>query len=117
MIVSASSWFRFSTLSLAGVLRQRDRQLDEVAERLDLVGLLRAFADRGRDSLDVAAAHVTNREDAGPARFEQIRRSGQRPFRVRELVGRQIRAGLHEASVVEDDAAIQPAGVRNGARS
>ena len=65
----------------------------------------RAFADRGRDALDVAAAHVADREDAGPARFEQIRRPRQRPSRPRQILGREVRAGLDEAFVVERDAA------------
>ena len=34
----------------------------------------RAFANRGRDPLDRAAAHVSNRTDPRPARLQQIRR-------------------------------------------
>ena len=36
----------------------------------------RSFADGRRDALDVAAAHVADREDAGQAGLEQIRRRG-----------------------------------------
>jgi hypothetical protein len=68
----------------------------------------RSFADCGRHSLDVAAAHVANRKDAGAARFEQIWRPCQRPLRVREIVRQEIRACFHEALFVKDDAAVQP---------
>src|ERR1700752_801728 len=44
-----------------------------------------------------------------------MRRSSQRPLRAHELVGREIRAGFHEALLVEDDTAIQPPGVWNRA--
>src|SRR4051812_30236503 len=73
----------------------------------------RAFADRGRDSLDVAAANVSSGKDAWTAGFEQIRWSRERPLRIREIVGREIRARFHEAFVVQPDAPVQPAGVGN----
>ena len=47
----------------------------------------RAFADGRRDALDVAAPHVSDGEDAGPAGFEQVRMSCQRPARFAELLG------------------------------
>ena len=47
----------------------------------------RSFADRGRDTFDVAAAYVSDGEDAGTARFEEERWSCQRPFRAREFLG------------------------------
>ena len=40
---------------------------------VDEVDRDRPFADRGRDALDRLVPHVTRREDAGDARFEQIR--------------------------------------------
>ena len=46
----------------------------------------RSFADGRRDPLDVTAAHVSNRKDAGTAGFKQMRRSRQRPFRLYEIV-------------------------------
>jgi hypothetical protein len=33
----------------------------------------RSFADGGRDTLNIAAAHVAGREDSGAIRFQQIR--------------------------------------------
>ena len=46
----------------------------------------RPFANGGCDSLDVAAAHVSNGKDTWPARFEQVRPSCQRPVRLVELL-------------------------------
>ena len=46
----------------------------------------RPFTDRRCDSFDVAAAHVANGKDPGPARFEQVRPSCQRPVRLVELL-------------------------------
>ena len=56
----------------------------------------RSLADRGCDTFDVAAAHVSNREYARPAGFEQMRRSFERPLCICEIVGRQVRSGFHK---------------------
>ena len=40
----------------------------------------RTFADRGCDTLDIARAHVADREHAGQARLEQVRSAGERPL-------------------------------------
>src|SRR4029077_12760207 len=61
----------------------------------------RSFADSGCDALDVAAAHVADREDAGTARFEEIRRPRQRPRGCRQLFRRQVWTGLDEPARVE----------------
>jgi len=60
----------------------------------------RSFADGGRNTLEVAAAHVADRKDAGPARFEQMRRPWERPLRAREIVGREIQPRTIRVSVV-----------------
>src|SRR5262245_12504836 len=75
----------------------------------------RSLAHGRRDALDIAAAHVSNREDTWTTRFEQIGRPGQRPLRGRQLVWRQVRTGFDEALVVEYEAAGEPARIRIGA--
>ena len=45
----------------------------------------RAFTDGGRHTFDVAAADVTDREDAGTARFEEVWRTRERPVRGLEI--------------------------------
>ena len=45
----------------------------------------RSFADGGRHPLDVAAAHVANREDSGTIRFQQIGRPRQWPSACRQV--------------------------------
>jgi hypothetical protein len=67
----------------------------------------RSFTDRRRDSLDVAAAHVSNRKNAGAAGFEQIRRSCCGHFAFASSSD-EIRPRFHEALLVEDDAPIEP---------
>src|SRR5438552_1353070 len=76
----------------------------------------RSFADSRGDSLDAARADVADGEDAGPARFEQQRRARERPAGGHEIVVRQIRTGLDETALVERETAIEPTGVRRGAR-
>ena len=76
----------------------------------------RPFADGRRHSLDVAAPRIADREDAGSICLEQMRRTRVRPFRSRELLGREVRAGLHKSFVIEGNSSIEPArvGVRPG---
>src|SRR5689334_9426911 len=71
----------------------------------------RPFADGRRDALDVAAAHVANREDSGAIRLEQVRGTGEWPFPGPQLLGREIRAGFHESLVVESNTPVEPARV------
>src|SRR5450432_3233304 len=69
---------------------------------------LRPLADRAADPLDRAGAHVAHREDAGHGGFELRARTAEIELR--------LRAGDHEASTVERDAAaIEPAGGGIGA--
>src|SRR3954453_3916154 len=75
----------------------------------------RALTDRRGDPLDIAATHIADRENPRAAGFEEIRRPGERPTGSGQNVGAEIRAGLDEAFLVERDAAIQPARVRNRA--
>src|SRR3954470_4816585 len=99
----AGSCFSWSVLLLAQhLVYERDRN--------------RTFAYRGRHPLDIAAADVAHRKDAWPARFEQIRSACEWPFRTREFLEREFLARLHEALLVENDAAVHPRRVRNGAR-
>ena len=76
----------------------------------------RAFADGGRHALDVAAAHVADREDAGMIRFQQIRRPRQRPSGCRKVLGRQVRTRFDESAPIKCDAAVEPGRIRHGAR-
>src|SRR5882672_8194359 len=69
----------------------------------------RALAHRRGDALGAAAAHVAHCEDAGPAGFEEMRRTRVRPLRRREVLGMQVRSRQHEALVVKRKAALQPA--------
>src|ERR1700758_151159 len=68
----------------------------------------RAFADRGGHAFDVAAANISDGEDRGEARLEQKWRARQPPARALEILARQVRSGLDETVVVEDQAAVQP---------
>ena len=68
----------------------------------------RALAHRRRDALDIAAAHVADREHSGQTGFEKMRRPGERPTRGGQIVLRQIRPGLDESFGVERDAALEP---------
>src|SRR5215475_3665917 len=53
-----------------------------------------ALADGGGDALDGPVAHVTGREDAGQAGFEEQRRARQRPSGGRPR-GAQVTPGQH----------------------
>src|SRR2546427_11981946 len=76
----------------------------------------RPLADGRGLSLDVAAPRIADREDAGSICLEQMRRTSVRPFRSRELLGREVRAGLHKSLVIKGNTSIEPArvGVRPG---
>ena len=76
----------------------------------------RAFADGRGDALDVAGPHVTDREHAGQAGLEQERRRVSGQPRVRQLLGREIGAGLDESLRVQGHAAVEPPRVRHRAR-
>src|SRR4051794_29249699 len=71
----------------------------------------RAFSDCGRDALDVAAAHVSDGEDAGTARLEKVWRAPDRPLRGRKLLGREIGTGLDKAFVIDRNTPCEPASV------
>ena len=71
----------------------------------------RSFADGRRHTLDVACPHVADREHAGQARFEQMRRARQRPMRGGQVVLGQVGPGLDEPLGIERDAAVEPARV------
>ena len=47
----------------------------------------RSLADGGGDTFDIAAANIADREHAGQARFEQMRRPRERPMRRRQILG------------------------------
>jgi hypothetical protein len=74
----------------------------------------RSLADRRRDSFDVATSHVADSKDTGQARFEEMRRPGQRPVRGRQIVARQVGPGLDESLGIERNTAIEPDRVRYG---
>lgn len=65
----------------------------------------RAFADGGRDALDIVGAHVADREHAGQDRFKQIRLACKRPVRRGQIVFGQVVPGLDKALRVERDVA------------
>ena len=72
----------------------------------------RAFADRRRDPLDRAMAHIPGDEDARHAGFEQEGHPVELPAFRRLAVADQIVAGEDEAVLVALDDAFQPVGVR-----
>src|SRR5436189_5543649 len=67
-------------------------------------------------ALDIAAPDITDREDAGQTRLEEMRCSGERPFRGGQVVPRKVWSRFDEPVRVERDAALEPVRVRNGAR-
>src|SRR5689334_7928229 len=74
-----------------------------------------AFADGGGHPFDIATSHIAGREDPRLTRFEQMRRPGQRPLRLCEIVACEIGTGLDESLLVERETAREPARVRHGA--
>ena len=54
-------------------------------------------------------------EDAGPARFQQMRRAGKRPMRRGEILLCQVGPRLYESELIEYDTAIEPVRARCGA--
>ena len=70
----------------------------------------RALADRARDALDRARAHVAGDEHAGDARLQQVGVARQRP-----AVPRDVGPGEDEAALVALDDAGEPVGARRGA--
>src|SRR5438105_13463857 len=72
----------------------------------------RPLADGRRDALDAVRSDVADSKDAGAARLQQVRRALQPPGR--EILLRQIGAGLDESFAIERDAIRQPTGVRAG---
>src|SRR5262249_22141716 len=75
----------------------------------------RTLADRGGDALDAIGANIANREHAGSAGLEQVGRAREPPSPGRQVIDREIWAGLDEAVGVEHAAALQQLGVRRGA--
>jgi len=75
-----------------------------------------ALADRRGDALHVPGAHVAYGEHAGDAGLQHVRRALERPMRLGQVCGGELRAGADEAFVVEADAVFQPSGIRNRAR-
>src|SRR5205807_5013156 len=76
----------------------------------------RSLPDGGRRPLDAPAPDVAHREHAGQARFQEMRRPGQRPVRGGQILRGQIRARLDEATGIEREAALEPRGTGSGAR-
>ena len=76
----------------------------------------RAFAHCRSDAFDVAPAHVTDRKHCGKARFEEMRRPHERPFRGRQFFRRQVGPRLDESVRVEHHTPPEPDGVGNRAR-
>ena len=70
----------------------------------------RALAHGRRDTFDIAAPDVADREYSGQTRFEQMGRPGERPTRGGQIFLRQIRPGLDETFGIEGDASNQPLG-------
>src|SRR4051794_2366099 len=56
----------------------------------------RSLTYRRIDAFDAATAHVADREYAGKAGLEQMRRARQRPVRRGEIGRRQVGTGLDE---------------------
>jgi hypothetical protein len=74
-----------------------------------------AFAYRGCDPLDVAGTYIADRENAGPACFQHLRRARQRPLRVGSGEdGIHIKARQNETLSVEGDAGPQLVGAPRG---
>jgi len=75
---------------------------------------IRPLAHRGGDPLHARRAYVSHREHPGDARLHEIRPPRERPLRFGQLVRAEVGAGLDEALLVEDHAALDPRGVRIG---
>ena len=74
-----------------------------------------SHSHRGRNTLDAAASHVTNRENSQQSGFEEIRLASKGPASSAQIFWRQIGTRLYETFSVERDATIEPTGVRSGA--
>src|SRR5262245_42543822 len=66
----------------------------------------RALSHGRRDSFEVSAPDIAHCKDPWQARFEQVRRSRERPVSRFEILTRQVRPGLDESLVVEGEAAV-----------
>src|SRR5204862_2821048 len=75
----------------------------------------RALAHRRRHALDAARSRIADREDARPARLQQLGSAGERPSCRLELIRMEGSSGLDEVLVVERHASLDPGGVRVGA--
>src|SRR6267378_6855568 len=76
----------------------------------------RAFPHCRRNALDVAASHITRRENSWEAGFEQVWPTSQRPVRSAQVFRRQVGTSLNEAFIVERDTTSEPVCVRNRPR-
>lgn len=73
----------------------------------------RALTDRERNPLDVSAANVADRKDAGNTRLEQMRRSCEWPMGPGQIIAREIGPGLDKTSWIEREAAGDPPRIGN----
>src|SRR5207247_3389651 len=74
------------------------------------------LADSRRDTFDIAAPHIANREHSGQTRLEKIWTSGEWPVRSRELIPGHVGSSLNEPLRVQHYAAFQPPCGGSGAR-
>src|SRR5580765_1729928 len=100
----ALPWSTTSTLRTLGVQAAGPEGASSRSLGEDLVDELhrgRALTHRGRHALHAPRPHVANREHPGQAGLEVIGPASQGPLRGLELLGREVRAGLDEALLVE----------------